>query len=223
MSNSLKTQIAALQRRLSKMEVGGSASSSKAKPKKKRKVGNGGYAVVAPRVQRAVVRSGASPQGVMEISREELLVAVVATDKSTALVGKHKIHPSGLAWLKTLVGSFETYQWLSVQIYWKPAVGTNTDGLIVYGMDWNGNAETARDKVQAMTPVSDHPVWQDTRLTPMILPSSRLQSRKFYFTTRLDQDGCPGELGWNCSSTGPANKFYGELWIKYRIRFLGTS
>lgn len=213
-------------------------------PKRRRNRRNKrGSAVVAPPVQQAQIRAvastsggrrrrrargsgvAASLDGSMTIMREEFVAAIKVSDTA----GVIKLIPQSFSWLKNIAKAYERLTWLSAKVYYKPAVGTNQDGLVVYGVDWNSkppSEDPTREQVQALTPVADHPVWQDSRPQPMVLPSSKLQTRKEYLiATGDDCDQMPGVLLYNCSvQKNPANtKLLGELWICYKIHFFGTT
>lgn len=192
-------------------------------------------AVVAPPVQEPVIRAagaktrkqrrnggGPSVDGSITIAREEMILSITKANES----GSFDLDVSKLPWLKTIAKAYERYTWLSAKIYYKPAVGTNTNGLIVYAVDWNSNPpkDMTRAAIQAHTPVSDHPVWQDTRPRPMVLPTSRLQSRKEYLSGAPEKiDLQPGTFIYNNSAYEPGKSdLIGEIWLSYKIHFFGT-
>lgn len=202
------------------------AAKPKAAPKRKRK--GAAKAVVAPVVQKAQVRKVKAEKltpttdGSMRITREEMLVAVM----SNAPEGLVVLSPANFPWLKGISANFERFVANSMRIYYKPAVGTATDGLIVYGVDWNpdNGGNTTRSGIQQLTPVNDHPLWQDSRGQPLILPKSRLQTRKEYLLTSTQKsDSSVGYLAYNAGPKTDVVKFYGELWVKYDISFFGTK
>jgi hypothetical protein len=133
------------------------------------------------------------------------------------------LQPKNFSWISGVAKAFERIVWHECHIYWKPAVGTTTNGIIAYGADWGSNDSSVDKKtVQACTPVYDHPVWQDTRSRPMVLPRNRLQSRKEYILSGKDaSDVQPGRIAYYCSASGLTS--CGELWVRYRVSFYGTQ
>lgn len=227
----IRSQLARLQSDLDRLSLSGP-------PRNKRKNRrNRGGGVVAPPVQNPIIRAagsgkkkkkrnrrngGVSFDGSLTVAREELLVSINSKDGRKGYID---LIPSKFSWLNTVAKAYERCTWLSAQVYYKPAVGTNTDGLIVYGIDWNSLGTGAtRAAVQAYTPVADHPVWQDNRGSPLVLPTNKLQTRKEYIISApIKQDAQPGQLVWCCDSSAADTVFIGELWIRYKIHFFGTT
>lgn len=216
-----------IDKRLAKLERLMTAMAVKPARKKKRAT-KSKQAVVAPPVQNPVVRAikqrkrgVAQEDGSMTVSREELLVAV--TGNGTEVSGSIDLKPDSFSWLKNVANSFERITWHQCQIYWKPAVGTSVNGLVVYGVDWNSKtpATLTRAIIQAMTPVCDHPLWQDNRGRPLILPVSKLMTRKEYsLQSDVKPDSQPAILSYHVASSD--KMFLGEIWIKYRVTMFGT-
>lgn len=153
----------------------------------------------------------------MSITRDELLVSIKGAG------GKFNLDPASFSWLSTVSKAFERIVWVSCHIYYRAAVGTNASGLVAYGVDWDSNPpETiSRAAVVACTPAADHPVWQSSITQPLVLPPSRLQSRKEYLITAKEAvDKQPGTIIW--ANSGDESKEVGELWAKYTVRLSGT-
>lgn len=180
--------------------------------------------VLAPVIRNPVVRNAAEP-GSSRISRDEMLFSVTDEGVQKAVA----LHPDNFPWLKTIAAAYERIKWHSCHIYWKPAVGTHTSGLVIYGVDWNSNltSSTATEtKVQSLTPVLDHPVWQDSRTTPLVLPRSRLMTRKEYLLNNTSAaDKQPGQLAiYMAAIANPATKLVvGQVWVRYSVEFFGTQ
>lgn len=219
---------------------GGSARTARNRRRRQRRRarmagGSAGTAYVAPVVQQAVMRGAeggrrgrrrrarggnVNSDGSTVVERREMIVEIKAKSQ-----GAFDLDPKNFSWLKTVSAAYERCEWQMASIFYKPAVGTNVSGLVVYGIDWNSNAPAAPDrtKVLAYTPVSDHPVWQDASTQPLVLAASKLQSRKEYLLDSTNKvDVQPGQLVYNCTNTD-ATSLLGELWIHYRIRFFGTQ
>lgn len=161
------------------------------------------------------------------ISRTELLTQVKGAGGSVkALV---TLHPDSLPWLQKISPGYASIIWLSVKIYWKPAVGTSTNGSVVFGMDWGRDFSDAnkvdRAKVQALSPMAEMPVWQAGKT--LTLPSAKLMSRKYYdlsSTVKSTQDGSPGNVAVVCQADSSASeKFYGDIWITYKVKLLNPQ
>lgn len=224
---------------LVKAMQGANISSPKKKGRKrgKRSRKGGQASVVAPAMQNPNVQSTSGTRrrkkrgmstvdGQMRVSRDELLASVSVPAQKASIAGIENLTPKSFSWLSNVARSFERCVFHSAQVYWRPAVGTNTDGMICYGVDWNWSAGTpTRETVVAKTPAFDHAVWQDTRKQPMILPASKLASRKEYLLDSAQtQDTGPGQIVYAAQSTVmDKEKFLGELWIRYDITLFGTK
>lgn len=235
----LRNELAALERKMAALRVNDTAPAGRTARNRRRRQrrrermrGNNG-GVVAPAQQNpASGRSqggrrrqrrrglGVNPEGNVRVHRTELLVEV----KGGNAKGTYDLSLDKFSWLAQLSKAFDRCVWHSADLIWKPAVGTTTDGLIAYGVDWSGKvkANWGRKDVLSLTPIADHPVWQSTETCPLILPSVKLMSRKEYIlSSDALEDKAPGVLVYAC--TGSDNKTYGELWIRYDISLFGTA
>lgn len=226
----LRSQIANLQRKLSRMQVqtNNNSGTPQSNPRRRRprrrrpRAGAGGY--VAPRVSNPNPRAGApskgiSPQGSMRIARRELLGAV--DQKYAASI---EMVADSFPWLKKLSASFERIAWRKLVVLWKPAVGTTTNGRIMIGADWDAHhANTTATSVAALTPIMDVPVWQQGTL---VLPPNRLMTRKEYMISDAGKtvdliDRCPVALAIYVGGTG--TDVIGHVWIDYEVDLFGTA
>lgn len=226
----LKTEIANLQRRLSRIAVnGGNNNSPNSRPRRRRPVrrANQSMAVVAPAIQPPVARAGPSRSrrgkavsandGSIRISRGEFL------DVVTVQLVK-KLTPDSFPWLSALAKAFDRITWHSCTIQYKPAVGTTTNGIVTYGVDWDSDQGRLLDlkMAQALTPLQTHPVWQCSELR---LPPPKLQTRKEYKlragTDKTDDfDLAPGDLlVWVEGNQG----LVGQIWVQYDVTLFGTT
>lgn len=241
MSAKLKSQIAALQRQLAKSTLNAGntsvsaasaarAGSKSAKRKARRRAGNSGAAVsyVAPVVRVSnpkVVRNprGIPADGTIRVKRKEFLASIENG------FGYKLIHPSKFAWLKGLATLYDRYVLHSVQVFWKPAVGTNTTGMMMMGIDWDGKSDLTTDEkaklaVMSAQPCFEVPVWQ---MGSMSLPKNKLMSRKSYLTETPKEpfeigdieNYCPGCIMYCC--TIPKGTAAGHLWVEIDISFSG--
>lgn len=200
--------------------------SQKAKPKKT----PGGSRVVLPAAFGAP-RGGKGPkqsndgEGTLTLSRSELVRSIEVDAKVDEKGDYMEFFPSSstMAWLYRLAKSFDQIVWHSVTIEYRPAVGTNYSGSLVFGIDWNA-ATTAVDrvKVQACTPTSEAPVWQPQTIN---VPGSRLQSRRFFILKATNSvDRSPFCLLWSLKRNATDDKtFYGDIWVHYRVSLMGPS
>lgn len=155
-----------------------------------------------------------SNQGVLNFSRTELLGELAKAS------GTFDLCPNSFPFLKGLASSFELYRWTRLVLVYKPAVGTTVAGALTFGVDWsNAGTATTRQKVAALTPMMDLPVWQTGRL---VLPSSRLQTRREYILASSDvNDKQPGKVCWasSCKEEAPI----GDIWVEYSVQMFGTK
>lgn len=237
----MKKQIAGLQRRLAGLNVSAADTStgprsvaSKSKRRRARRVrgsrsGVSGAAYAAPRIQSPNPRGnapGASADGSIRIRRKEFLAEIKG--QTGGVNGYKLLTPGSFAWLANLAKAFDRFMVHSMSIHWKAAVGTNRDGLVSYGIDWDSSKaeRMTRQMVLALTPVNDHPVWQSAS---MPLPKGKLMSRKEYVIRKDggadskagDFDCMPGYLLY--SMTGIEGLVYGEFWVDYDLTLFGTT
>lgn len=193
-------------------------------PKNKNKNKNKGGGVVAPQVQGPVRaktgrRGFLNPEGNVRVTRNEFLLEVKGGVNSSL-----NLSPDNFPWLKSLAAAFDRVTWHSASLVWKPAVGTTESGMFAMGVDWNSASKAAsRATVLSLTPVFDSPVWQPTQGKGMVLPTSKLMSRREYMLSGSGDavDKQPGILMYSCSG-GDNSKIYGEIWLKYDVSLFGT-
>jgi len=111
-------------------------------------------------------------------------------------------------------------------ILWKPAVGTNTNGIISYGVAFNNQSIKSRAGVLSLTPCCDHAVWQGTG-APLVIPADMLMSRKWYVLNatgegKFDESVGTFYFGLTHDSEGAA-KSRGEFWVRYSVAMEGTN
>lgn len=166
--------------------------------------------------------------GLMRVSRDELLASVTTGDTGDATL-TIMLDPvrsaSYFPWLSGIATSWERVQWHSLELSWRSAVGTTTDGLVTYSFDWNSptNSTTAPDRktVTSNTPVADHPVWQTSDRAALRAPASQLKSRHQFIMGSTDaNDASPCSVILNVSGA-PKKKNVGELWIRYDVTMAG--
>jgi hypothetical protein len=231
------TRVEALEKQLERATIGGGNARTRRNRRRRQKRKEAGPVAAQPFVasvaqnptvgrsafsgrRRANRRRGpgiVNPEGSVRIARPEFFIEVKGgTTLSTTLETKH------LGWLDGLARNFDRIVWHSCSLIYKPAVGTTKDGLISLGVDWNSSSPAKERKdVLKLTPILDLPVWQATSGRGLILPTSKLQSRKEYFVSGGDvQDNCPGAVVYNCSGTGSG--VYGEIWVHYDVSLFGT-
>lgn len=161
----------------------------------------------------AEVRTGATRDGTGSVSLTFPIVPIA----SSAAAGT-------FPWLSGIAASYERIVWHSLSFSWRSAVGTTTDGLVCYGMNWespNSKVVPTRADVTSLMPVKDHPIWKSTDDCPLVCPVSYLQSRKHYVMRSGDlDDACPGSLQLAVAN-GPSGKTVGEVWVSYDVTLLG--
>lgn len=188
--------------------------------------------VVAPtsNVKRSATKMrGSRTPGVIHIKRTEMLKEVQATASRSDTFDTIPLSTDQFAYLKTLANNFENVQWNSIRIFWVPAVGTNSNGMITYGCDYKfTKAKTTRSDITSFTPSASHPIWCDTTNKPLTVPKVNLMTRKFYSTgtpTSNDQrDYAPLSLSYGANHDNKSAVWsLGEFWISYSLTLSGTS
>lgn len=242
----LRQEVQALTRRLENLAVGGQISSKTARNRRRRQRQsarrNGGG---APQVTQSVAplargintprrrRSGRTAvqpfDGSIRVRRKEFIATLTGSQKSFVST----LSVAAFPWLKKLGAAFDRVIWHSMKIIWKPAVGTTTDGMVCYGVDWasdpkKGPSDYTRQAALNYTPVADHPVWQSNE-SGLVLPVSKLMTRKEYYVfidSSRDSppdnfDLAPGILVAIVDSS--LSKTFGEVWIEYDASLFGTQ
>lgn len=158
-------------------------------------------------------------EGSLNLRREEYIVEVKTNDKGV-MVDSKDLHPLTFPWLKGLAMSFDLYQWKSMSVEYRPAVGTTMDGFVVIGVDWGVEATgpTTVESVYALTPHVETPVWQ--KIPNMVLPQKQLQLKKWYDAPKQGSEGQPGKLCYYAS--GKASTVLGHIFVRYNIQLSGT-
>lgn len=167
-------------------------------------------------------------EGHMRVSRDELLTVVTAGssgDASLTILADPVRSKDDFPWLSGIASSWERVVWHKLELSWRSAVGTTTDGMVAYGLDWNSPSSSKtspkREEIVALTPVHDHPIWQSTDGRPLVGPANMLRSRNQYIMGSTDSnDAAPCSIMVNVSG-GPANKKVGELWVRYDLTMSG--
>lgn len=237
-SEGLKREIAALQRRLATSTI-----SNGPKTGRRRRRGGNGNAGGGPSVPAAMgsnprpsrsrnrgARTRVGNGGRIVLTRDELLVTVATTpDKTESVFSKDLVPSAGvMPFLFRLSSCYQRIRWVRAAISWRPSCGTATDGIISYGVAFNGSASvTSRDLVCALTPCNDHPVWQSTGITPLAIPADMLMSRRWYPLNVTGGDAFDKGMGRFCVGlTHDADKVArsrGEFWISYTVEMEGTN
>nr|QHA33870.1 putative coat protein [Atrato Sobemo-like virus 5] len=190
------------------------AANKKRRNRRRRKQGGGGPS------------NTISSDGVITVKRAELFCEITAEAKGTTSASNNGIWPTTevLPWLQKLSKNFSQIVWKSIKIEYRPAVGTMKDGSLVVGIEWNDDGITpTKASVQNCTPNFQTPVWQRKE---MVLPSSRLQSRKFFSlkSTDLGVDRMPGSLVTFLScSAGTGKQYFGDIWLHYHVVLMGPT
>lgn len=156
------------------------------------------------------------------MSRREYIGTVENKDGANAY-GYVNLSPEKFSWLGNIAKCFERVTWHSCKILWKPLKSATTSGSMVMGVDWDSQTNSQEQDyahIVACTPSIEVPIWQQAVL---VLPSSRLQTRKEYnLGNKDDFDAMPGYIMY--TSSGIAEKgTYGHLWVEYDVSFFGTQ
>jgi hypothetical protein len=128
-----------------------------------------------------------------------------------------------LSFLDTLGKSFERYKIHSCTILYRTSVGTNSDGAVWLGIDWDINRAkiSATKDVAVLSPNRRAAVWQEFE---MPIPSHKLMTRQYYICEPKKPDNPTEEntafiLYYACK--GVKDKAYGDLWVHYDITLEG--
>nr|QOI91430.1 capsid [Guangzhou sobemo-like virus]QOI91434.1 capsid [Guangzhou sobemo-like virus]QOI91438.1 capsid [Guangzhou sobemo-like virus]UBJ26033.1 capsid protein [Sichuan mosquito sobemo-like virus]BEJ26065.1 capsid protein [Wenzhou sobemo-like virus 4] len=219
MSKQLKKQLNALTAQVAALKV-----ATKQQPNssaKKRKRNRKGKRSGGP-------QPGVSAEGKIVVQRAELLCEIKVAKNAAGAAYHEILQPtdSRMAWLYKLSKNFSQIVWHTAKLEYRPAVGAMKDGSLVVGVDWNPIADAPdKAKVQSMTPNFQVPVWQKKELT---IPSSRLQSRKFYSTETdstiplIDRVPCEVLAYISCSKSSD-DQYFGDIWVHYNVTLMGPT
>lgn len=177
-------------------------------------------------------RNGPGPMvgngGRISLQRDELLIQVVTTAKKTESVKGVELKPSAalMPFLNRLSSCYQRIRWLALHIMWKPAVGTNTNGIISYGVAFNNQQIQTRAGVLSLTPCCDHAVWQGTGV-PLTVPQDMLMSRKWYVLNATGEGKFDESIGTFyfgfTHDAADAAQSRGEFWVRYHVEMEGTN
>lgn len=179
------------------------------------------------KVKRTRRRTGNSKVGEGEImfSRCELVRSFKMAANEQTHADYIDIYPSAFKFLKSIGTAFERVQWLQLEFFWKPALGTTAGGLVSYGIDWDfvGSTTKSRADISCCTPNVSHAIWMDSQSKPLVVPSSRLMGRLWYTPDAGDDvDKGPGRFLIAVDMTSSQALTVGEIWARYKVRFSGT-
>nr|QRW42218.1 MAG: capsid protein [Marma virus] len=220
MSKQLKKQITNLTAQVAALKVAKKSQQQPAPAKKRRN---------RKRKNGPLSNTGISADGRIVVQRCELLFEVKVAKSSTSGAYYEVLQPTDkrMPWLFKLSKNFSQIVWKSARLEYRPAVGAMKDGSLVVGIDWNPiTSAPDKAKVQSMTPSFQVPVWQKKEMT---IPSTRLQSRKYYSTdssaTTAIIDRVPCEVLAYITASADANndQYYGDIWIHYNVILQGPT
>lgn len=171
---------------------------------------------------------GVSGDGMITLSRRELLQSIKLEANKDTSTGMIDLIPTSFSFLKSLSASFDRLKWNKLRVYYKPAVGTVYGGLVSYGMDWDfATNPSNRESVASLTPSVTCAAWQDTESKALMLPTNRLQSRAWYLPNTDDAkplDKGPGRLLWGATGKKESTvTVLGEIWVEYSVTMQGTN
>lgn len=231
----VQQEIAALQRRMASLQV------SRKRNRRSRTSGGrnstgipaGGTSNPNPvraRGRRSGMGSKVGNGGRIVLSRDELLVQVKTTPGRGESVFSVDLKPSAgvMPFLFRLATCYQRIKWIRAHISWRPACGTNTNGIVSYGVAYNNTkAINTRELVTSLTPCNDHPVWQSTGIAQLIIPADMLMSRKWYALNTGSDDPFDQQMGkfyvGVSHDTANSAESRGEFWISYTVEMEGTN
>lgn len=163
--------------------------------------------------------------GLIRLQRMEMAIEV-STDASGKIATSVDVIPSAFSFLATLSKSFERSKWHSVSFCWKPLVGGLVGGLVTFGVDWDFKGSTPDvNKASSFTPNSTWAIREDCENNPLVLPSSRLQSRTWYMHNASDADYVdrgPAKVWILGSAPDQKGVKVGQVWVTYDLTMSGT-
>lgn len=225
MAEQIRRQIQSLNDKLKSLEV--STPARRNRRKGQQVVAASSSPVTIPMRARRARKRNSQPQrveGEMTFSRKELLQQVNVNNSQTWSAA-YKLLPDTFSLLKGIAANFERIRWLKLKFYYKTGVSTMTGGMMTMGVDWDWSApQTSRDKIAAYTPSQSFAIWKDMESTPLVLPSSRLQSRAWYTPSSLTTiDAGPGIVAAAVNLQANTTGIIGEVWAEYTVLLSGTK
>lgn len=217
---------------LAKLRVG-APSGRRNRSRRARNAGGGGVAAAYAGTNNRVSAGPSRPignGGRIRLQRDELLVQVnTVANKDEKVYTKSLVPgPAFMPFLHRLSECYQRIRWLRMHITWRPACGTNTNGIITYGVAYNNTTQfLTRGDVTALTPVNDHPVWQASGNRPLVIPGEMLMSRKWYGLNTTGADPFDKQVGtfvFGIShDVDPVARSRGEFWVNYSVEMEGTN
>lgn len=165
--------------------------------------------------------NGAVADGSVRLKRREIFVDFKPTDGIVQDVVDFYPDSSSLPFLKKYFDIYEKVEFHSVRIDYVPAVGSSTNGRIIFGYDASGDksAPTKRADVAMLMPVVDVPVWQPGHIN---LNKNQLMSRKNYSIHNFGTEGeNPGALKYRVDVDKTTTTTVGEFWVSYDLTLSG--
>lgn len=156
----------------------------------------------------------ASEKEGMRVKHTEFLVNLQGGSSSKSVVTKKfTLGSTGLTMLDSLSRAFTRFVLHSLHVVYRPAVGTQRDGLAVIAVDWNSEDTAPTDaKLRVMQPQIRGPVWQPGKMT---LPAAQLQQKRNLMT---GDEPFALQLG----AIDPVAT-YGEILVTYDVSMMGPS
>lgn len=208
------------------IKQGAATKQPKSKRRRRRRPARNPSTTVPAAVVAKVPRKTAgaiSNDGSAVISRTELFKSLKGKKGVAEIL---EIHPKKLTWLCKIAPGYSSVVWLSAKFYWKPAVGSTTNGSLVMGVDWGYDTTkdtNTRANAQALAPMMETPVWQPGGV--LSLPAGKLMSRRIYdLNATQGMDNSPGQICMVIDADGSdSEKFYGDVWITYKVKLLNPK
>lgn len=229
-----KGELNTLKNLMQKLDVGGNSNKSKSARRRARKRNrnvsgnpqnpaaiNSSVGLPSRRSNRRRNRNGTNTMsnGNIRIHRKEFFYEIkTGADSTVKTVVDFYPDSATLPFLGKLFNMYEKVIFHSISISFMPAVGANTDGLIIFGWDGSGDktAPTKRGDVAALMPLSDGPVWAPKTFS---LNQAQLMSRKEYSVHNFGTEGeNPGSI--KLFASAGANKVVGEFWVTYDVTLM---
>lgn len=157
----------------------------------------------------------------MRFTHEELLCTIKADTSGTVKNYDFIPRSTGLPVLDKLAAVFERYKAVAVTVFYRPIVGTTTDGAVVVACDWDALTDaTTLAQLYSMSPHIRGPVYQSQS---MVFPMQRLNAFQSYYMSTSAAILLKAPFSICTAAKTGSDKEVGEVWVRYTILFEGVS
>lgn len=168
-----------------------------------------------------------SPANSLTLTRRELLISLNVTNDGLGVSAFVPIIPANMNFLKKF-SMFDRVRWNKLEFFYKPCVGSTTDGSVSYGVKWAFDAQAKKNRgdISQLTPNASHAIWFDGEARPMRCPLQKLRTRMWYDPGDTSDNVEQGPGVFYVSADAPDKKkgfLIGEIWVDYSVTLMGTT